>query len=142
MNFSTDNLGFIFDPELTDSLIKAIRATPDSVEIHIEVQRKDVITRYAIECTGVLAYRIENLTEQNISMDFFVSSIRDSTPPRIDKDFLDFLFCRDQPLSIERRDAERMLDTGVATLFGNEASCGCVFAVLCRTVTVNKVERA
>ncbi|MFV0663717.1 hypothetical protein [Denitromonas sp.] len=138
--FQTDSDGFICEPELTDAGIESVHVQCDSIVLRLDIPKGDG-ARFAITCQGIVASRIDHLTTQNISLDFFVSSAVKPGSATISKGLLDSLFGHGQVVSVTRESAESMLQQGSAVLFGNEPSCGCEVAVLCRAVLVSSVQR-
>lgn len=138
IEYKTDIDGFIVVPELTDAKLLGLNIGIDSLSLVVEVIAGATRMTYQILCGGLVTVRIDKFSDVNISMDFFASTDSIKRRGLLNDDLIRSLFSgKNGAYPISKEAAIQQITDNTLILFGNEPSCGCEIAVICKELKVS-----
>lgn len=137
VNYLINSEGFIEHPEITDAKLVNLEFAESNLHFAVQIWRSGAERRYRISCEEICAMRIDGLTGLNISLDFYASSDSSGRIGLLNGDLIESAFGGVQNEKIASKEsAIRAIVNGDLILFGNEPSCGCEIAVVCKRVHI------
>ena len=132
----TDDYGAVVIPELTDVAICSLAYHVNSLSLEVKRFRSSQVETYRFTCGGIVALKIDNVTMNNVTMNFYCSTNGRQLSESIYSSLRDEL----RRLGLPDDDVRDRIQKGSIVLFGNEPSDGCEIAVLCTAVALEKCD--
>lgn len=133
--------GFIESPEVADAKLLELNLRDSSLALTVEALAPGSGHLYELSCSGIVVMRIDRLTELNLSLDFFASADETSGVGLLNDDLMNSLFEHEgYKSSISRDQARQQIADRELFLFGNEPSCGCEIALICKKFAIYQVK--
>jgi len=137
MDYRISTDGYIEYPEVVDAKLLQLCLRGDSLEITLEALSNGSGYCYTLECSGIVIMRIDGLAVLNISLDFFASADSFGGVGIVNDALMNSLFEHDADnATISSRQAYQKIIDREFFLFGNEPSCGCEIALICRRLAI------
>lgn len=129
--FTTNDESFLEHPEITDAKLTGLSWQEDKIYFLFETDTSKKSKKYCIAAEKIIALKISNLSNTNISMSLFISKKFANREMEIE--------ILNSTKSAYNFNANGLQDEEDAFFFGNEPSCGCHISLICKSLRIYEI---